>query len=313
VLLIFSPIIFYFWDFWGLLEKRFLIFLIIWIGISCISFLDDLDTIWKWIFAIPPIFRLLMQIGVGIIIGLTSIKISYISHIYGGILKLDDIFFQFSLFDWTITVYIFPLLITVFWYVLVFNSVNFSDGVPGMAGGFAGITFCILWLLAFKLYITDTSLASQENSRFILTLLAIIIPATFFLTRADITRRVIMGDSGTIMLAFCIATFSIIAGGKIATAMSVLGIYLIDLVYVVMTRILQWKNPMKWEQSTHLHFRLMELWLSASEIRTIVYTLAGIFGFSAIFLPTSWKIILFIFITIVTLFLTEILSLVKKK
>jgi UDP-N-acetylmuramyl pentapeptide phosphotransferase/UDP-N-acetylglucosamine-1-phosphate transferase len=54
-----------------------------------------------------------------------------------------------------------------------------------------------------------------------------------------------MGDSGTIMLAFLIATLAIIAGGKIATAMSVLGIYLIDFVYVITARILGGQNPMK--------------------------------------------------------------------
>lgn len=96
-----------------------------------------------------------------------------------------------------------------------------------------------------KLYLTDTSSAAQENSAFLLTLLAIIIPATFFLTRADISRRVIMGDSGTIMLAFFLATFAIVAGGKIATAIAVLGIYLIDLIYVVTTRILKGRNPLR--------------------------------------------------------------------
>lgn len=54
-----------------------------------------------------------------------------------------------------------------------------------------------------------------------------------------------MGDSGTIMLAFLLATFAIVAGGKIATAVAVLGIYLIDLVYVVTTRILKGQNPLK--------------------------------------------------------------------
>ncbi len=47
------------------------------------------------------------------------------------------------------------------------------------------------------------------------------------------------------MLAFLIATLAIIAGGKIATAMAVLGVYLIDLIYVVTVRILQGKNPLK--------------------------------------------------------------------
>jgi hypothetical protein len=95
-----------------------------------------------------------------------------------------------------------------------------------------------------KLYLTDTTIASQENSRFLLAILTIIIPITWALTRSDISRRVIMGDSGTIMLAFLIATLAIIAGGKIATAMSVLGIYLIDFVYVITARILQGQNPM---------------------------------------------------------------------
>lgn len=99
------------------------------------------------------------------------------------------------------------------------------------------ISFIILGILAVKLYFNDTSLSSQQNSIFILSILMILIPATFFLTQADIKRDIIMGDSGTIMLAFCIATLAIIAGGKIATALSVLGIYVIDAIYVIMMRI----------------------------------------------------------------------------
>lgn len=36
--------------------------------------------------------------------------------------------------DFRVTIYYIPLFITIFWYVLVFNSVNFSDGVPGLTG-----------------------------------------------------------------------------------------------------------------------------------------------------------------------------------
>ena len=207
-----SPFIFRFSDFSPLLEKRLIIVLVIGIIISIISFIDDLDTIGKSKMKIPPIARLLMQIGVGAIIGLTSIKISYMSHILGGIIPLDIWFWNIQIAEIIITIYWIPVLVTIFWYVIVFNAVNFSDGVPGLTGGFALISFIILACLAFKLYITDTSLASQENSRFLLILLAIIIPITFFLTRGDISRKLIMGDSGTIMLAFLIATLAIIAG-----------------------------------------------------------------------------------------------------
>ena len=186
-----------------------------------------------------------MQIGVGAIIGLTSIKISYMSNIFGGILPLDEWFWSFAIGDFAMTIYWIPIIVTIIWYVVVFNAVNFSDGVPGLTGGFALITFIILAGLAVKLYLTDTTLASQENSRFLLAILAIIIPITYVLTRADISRRIIMGDSGTIMLAFLIATLAIIGGGKIATAMSVLGIYLIDFIYVITARVLNGQNPMR--------------------------------------------------------------------
>ena len=50
--------------------------------ITLVSFIDDMDTIHQSPISIPPLMRLLMQIGVGAIIGLTSIKISYMSNIF---------------------------------------------------------------------------------------------------------------------------------------------------------------------------------------------------------------------------------------
>lgn len=57
----------------------------------------------------------------------------------------------------------------------------------------------------------------------------------------------------------------------------------------------------------------MELGLTAREIRIIVYTLTVIFGLSAILLSGVGKIILLIVISIITVFITEILAHVKKK
>ncbi len=313
VLLLFVPVILLYWGFSPTLEKRLIIMLVLWGILTLISFMDDLDTIGKSKIAIPPLFRLAMQIVVGAIIGMTSIKISYISWAFWGILDLTGYSWEVILGDIQMTFYLLPILITIFWYVLVFNAVNFSDWVPGLAGGFSLISFIILGGLALKLLFIDTSLAAEENSKFLLVILAIIIPVTFFVTRLDISRRWLMGDSGTIMLGFLIATLAIIAWGKIATAMAVIGIYLIDLVYVITSRILKWKNPLKWDQSSHLHFRLLELGLSASQIRTIIFSLTAIFWLSAIFLTTIGKVILLGFITIITIFLTEILTLVKKK
>ncbi len=57
----------------------------------------------------------------------------------------------------------------------------------------------------------------------------------------------------------------------------------------------------------------MELGLPKEQIRNIIFYLTAIFGLSAIFLPTIGKIILLVIIAVVTIFLTEILSIVRKK
>lgn len=57
----------------------------------------------------------------------------------------------------------------------------------------------------------------------------------------------------------------------------------------------------------------MELGLTPSQIRSIVYSLSAVFGIAAIFLSTIGKVILFAMIALVTIFLTEILEKVKRK
>lgn len=96
-----------------------------------------------------------------------------------------------------------------------------------------------------KLYLTDTSLASRNNSVFVFSFLTILIPTLFVFWRYDTRRACIVGDSGTMFLGYIIATLAIVSGGKIATASIVLGIYFIDAFYVILGRLRAGKNPMK--------------------------------------------------------------------
>lgn len=312
MLVIFAPLITWGFDFSFLLEQKLEVIVVLACIIWLVSFLDDLDTIKQSFVKIPPIVRLWLQIWVGVIIGITSIKITYISGIFGDTIRLDEHFFTLRILSDTYLIYYIPLIVTVCWYVLVFNSINFSDGIPGLTGSFWLVSFIIMAGLALKLSITDTDPLIQENSRFLLTLLAVIIPTTFFMTRVDTKRTGLIWDSGTIMLWFLIATSAIIVWSKIATAMSVLGIYLIDALYVIGIRIMKWKNPMKWDRTHHLHFRLLELGLTPTYIRNLICGIAFLCGLGALFLDTVGKIILLVFLTFMTLWLTKILSIVKK-
>lgn len=265
--------------------------------------------------SLSPVLRLGFQVSLGAFFGLTAIKIGYISNIFGGIISLD----QFDMFQWDIagkTIYLIPLVITITWYVLVMNAINWSDNWRAMTSSVSLVTLIILWLLSVKLYLTDTSLASRNNSVFVFSFLTILLPTLFVFWRYDTRRACIVGDAGTMFLGYIIATLAIVSGGKIATASIVLGIYFIDAFYVILGRLRAGKNPMKGDL-THLHHRMTLKWVEDRSQRYLVMALSFFFGLGAIFLDTWGKIILFGIICTVVVYISQIASLlegvVKKK
>jgi UDP-GlcNAc:undecaprenyl-phosphate/decaprenyl-phosphate GlcNAc-1-phosphate transferase len=288
--------------------SKLIIILILWAVVAIVNFIDDLDTISKTIIKIPPIFRLILQILIGAVIWITSIKIGYISNIFWWILYLDHYYFVL----WSIKIYIIPLVFTIAWYVLVFNSINWSDAVPWVTSGLSIIALLIIFILTVKLYFLDTSLVAKENSIFVLQILSILIPSILLLWIFDVKKKFLIWDSGTMFIAFMIATLAIVSGWKIATVASVLGIYLIDAFYVIFMRLYNKKNPLKWDMIHHLHFRLWKMWFSPNFIRWFVYSFSFLFWLWAIFFDKIWKIILFVILTIIIIFITKIVSFKRK-
>jgi UDP-GlcNAc:undecaprenyl-phosphate GlcNAc-1-phosphate transferase len=122
----------------------------------------------------------------------------------------------------------------------------------------------------------------------------------------------LMWDSWTMFLWFMLASLAIIAWWKIATVLVVFGIYAVDTIYVILRRIYNWKNPMQWD-FTHLHHRLLDLWLTKKQVLFVIFSLSFFFGISALFLDKIWKIIVFVIIIFVVIFINEIIKLWIKK
>jgi UDP-GlcNAc:undecaprenyl-phosphate/decaprenyl-phosphate GlcNAc-1-phosphate transferase len=215
-------------------------------------------------------------VAVGAFFGVTAIKIGYVSNLFGGIITLDT----FQSLQWSIgpfTVFLIPLLVTIIWYVFVINVVNWSDNGHAMTSSLCLVTCIILALLCLKLLYVDMDTHMRANSHFVLTFLIVLIPALAVFWWQDIHRRCIIGDAGTMFLGLMIATLATVAGGKIATASIVLGIYCIDAVYVVINRLRQGKNPMKGDLS-HLHHRMSRAGISLRLQRVLVMFFSFIFG-----------------------------------
>jgi len=268
--------------------------------ISAVSFIDDR-------LKVSAKIRLMLQVAIWAIIALSSIKIWYVSSIFGWIVDLETV----SIILWTYTFYIIPFVFTVLWYVFIFNALNWTDWLSGNTSWLSIISFSILFLLWYILFERDTYQWWLDNAVFVMKLCAILvwilIPFWYF----DVREKILMWDSWTMFLWFMLATIAIISWWKIATVLVVFWIYSVDAVYVVFKRIMSQKNPLKGD-FTHLHHRLSKAWLSKIQFLSLVYSLSFFFWITALFLDKTWKIIVFALIVFIVIFINKIVEKVWK-
>jgi UDP-GlcNAc:undecaprenyl-phosphate GlcNAc-1-phosphate transferase len=151
------------------------------------------------------------------------------------------------------------------------NTVNWIDGMDGLASGVVGITALFITLISFML---------QQYS--IAILCAIFTGAIFgFLPHNWNPAKIFMGDSGSMFLGLGLAVLSIMGGAKLALALMVLGVPILDVAVVIINRIRRRQSPVHYDK-THLHYRLMATGLSVKQICYLFYGLALVFGLLAL-------------------------------
>lgn len=163
------------------------------------------------------------------------------------------------------------ILLTWFWTVGMMNTVNWIDGMDGLATGVTGITALFITIISFML--------GQQS---IAALSAIFTGAVFgFLPHNWNPARAFMGDCGAMFLGLALAVLSIMGGAKLALALMVLGVPILDVALVIINRIRRGQSPLHYDK-THLHHRLMATGLSVHQICYLLYGLALTFGLLAV-------------------------------
>ncbi|MDQ6694318.1 MAG: undecaprenyl/decaprenyl-phosphate alpha-N-acetylglucosaminyl 1-phosphate transferase, partial [Chloroflexota bacterium] len=89
--------------------------------------------------------------------------------------------------------------------------------------------------------------------------------------------RIFMGDSGAMFIGFTLAVISIIGGAKLAVALLVIGIPMLDGVYMIIYRLYRGKSPLSADRG-HLHHRLLDIGLSQQQVVMVFLLLCGLFG-----------------------------------
>jgi len=110
-----------------------------------------------------------------------------------------------------------------------------------------------------------------------------------------------------------LAVIAIISGGKVATAVLVLGVPLIDSIVVVGSRLRAGVSPFQADQR-HLHHRLLHLGLKPPQIALLVAGVSTFFGVMALRTQTaSGKGILTLALTLVIFLLIGLTYILEKR
>ncbi len=171
--------------------------------------------------------------------------------------------------------------LTILWIVSIINMVNFIDGLDGLAAGVVAIAA-----------LTLAAVGCQEGQAFAVAVSLVIVGSTLAFLRYNFyPARIIMGDSGSMLLGFILAVTSILGALKSATAMTLvvpvlaLGVPVLDMVLTIFRRI---KNghPIGKADLGHIHHRLLGLGFSHRGAVLTVYGTSIFLGVMAVLINT---------------------------
>jgi UDP-N-acetylmuramyl pentapeptide phosphotransferase/UDP-N-acetylglucosamine-1-phosphate transferase len=159
---------------------------------------------------------------------------------------------------------------TVLWIGWMTNTINFSDGLDGLA---AGVSLIAALLLAVH------ALTIQPLPQITVALLPLALAGACagFLLFNFPPARIFMGDSGAQFLGYVLGVSAIIGGAKLATVLLVLGVPILDVAWLVVARSAAGRSPAQAGRD-HLHLRLHDLGFSNRQIVLFYYTVSIGFG-----------------------------------
>ncbi|MBT4850355.1 undecaprenyl/decaprenyl-phosphate alpha-N-acetylglucosaminyl 1-phosphate transferase, partial [Candidatus Parcubacteria bacterium] len=109
--------------------------------------------------------------------------------------------------------------------------------------------------------------------------------------------KIFLGEGGSTFIGFALGVLAIISGSKIATALLVMGLPVLDIIWVIIARLRQKKAFWRGDNQ-HLHFRLLKAGFSQKQIVFFLSAISLSFGVISIFFTTKIKIIALIFLLV---------------
>jgi UDP-GlcNAc:undecaprenyl-phosphate GlcNAc-1-phosphate transferase len=174
---------------------------------------------------------------------------------------------------------------TIFWIVGMINSINWIDGLDGLSSGVVIIAATTLGLI---------SLSTRVNQPLIAVLCFVLAGALFGFLRWNFhPARIFIGTSGVMFVGYTLAVLSILGTAKVAVALLVLGVPIIDTFWIIVRRLIQRRSPFSPDRQ-HIHHRLLDLGLSHRQTVLLIYGLCAALAVLALILTGASQLYAFL-------------------
>jgi UDP-GlcNAc:undecaprenyl-phosphate GlcNAc-1-phosphate transferase len=232
------------------------------VGSSLIFFVGLLDDR----FSLPAWVRLVAQFGAALLLIAFEVRVSFIPDYLGGVFT--------------------ETVITLIWLIGITNSMNFIDGMDGLAGGTSmiySIFFAVIALVSHQYYLMFLAVALTGSS----------LGFFFYNFRPGRNALIFLGDSGATFLGFLLASFAIMGDWgmsgmtDILVPVLIMSVLIFDMTLTTVIRVGtgEVKSVGQWLAYTgrdHVHHRLLTLGYSKSVAALIFFAVSVAFGLEAV-------------------------------
>lgn len=235
---------------------------------------------------IAPVLAILVAIWGGL-------GIEKITNPFGGTFLLSS-----EAFDW------FSHVLVFLWMLGMIFTTKLLDGLDGLATGVGSVGVLMVLLLSASAVFFQPDMV-LFSSVILGALLGFFVwnrhPAAQFL-----------GESGSLLIGFILGALAILSGGKIATLLLVMGVPILDVLWVMARRILSGRGVERADRK-HLHHRLFDLGLSQNQVVAVYVCVAFGFGVLTLVLSSFAKLIALCLLALVMLVGAFLLVFLDKK
>ena len=196
-------------------------------------------------------WQFLGQLGLAVFVALLGVNVTVLNDPFGGTISLADL----GALGGAIV-----FGATLFWVVGMINAINFIAGLDGLSSG-------IGFIAALTLGVISVGADSPAVAFFCFVLAGSLLG---FLRWNFHPASIFAGTSGIMFLGYTLAALSILGTAKVAVALLVLGVPIIDAFWIIVRRVGSGRSPFSPDRG-HIHHRLLDLGLSHRNTVLVIY------------------------------------------